>query len=179
MSQSPDVEAVVIGGGVVGLAVARALTKAGCETVVIERHGRVGTETSSRNSEVIHAGLYYAPGSLRARLCVAGRNAVYRFAEENGVAVRRCGKLVVATEIGDLLQLDKIQLRAHANGVDDVRMLGEHEVRALEPELNCISALYVPSSGVIDSHALLVALEGHVSSRTGRIVTSTEAVGIE
>jgi L-2-hydroxyglutarate oxidase LhgO len=173
-----DIETVVVGGGVVGLAIARALTLAGQEVLLIERHGRVGTETSSRNSEVIHAGIYYAPGSLRARLCVAGKEMLYRFCAENGVAHKRCGKLLVATCEAELPALEAIADKAAKNGVGDLQRLTAAEARALEPEVACVAAYLSPSTGVIDSHGLMQALDGHISARGGNIVLNTAVTGI-
>jgi len=171
---TPDVETVVIGAGVVGLAVARSLVARGQEVLVLERHPGIGQETSSRSSEVIHAGLYYPPGSLRARLCVEGRKGLYRFASENGVPVARCGKLLVATDASELGRLDAIAERARANGVDDLVAMSGADVRAVEPELKAVAALLSPSTGVVDSHALMVALEGHVRAGSGSVVLNTE-----
>jgi len=173
-----DVETIVVGAGLVGLAIADSLSARGHEVIVLERHDRVGTETSSRNSEVIHAGLYYPPGSLRARLCVEGRKKLYQFAEDNGVGVKRCGKLVVATTNADLPALDGIAERALANGVDDIDMFDAIAARKLEPELDCIGALHSPSTGIIDSHGLLVALEGHICAHGGSVVLSTSVTAI-
>ena len=126
-----DVETVVVGAGVVGLAIARALALQGQEVLVLERHDRIGSETSSRNSEVIHAGIYYPPGSLRAKLCVAGKQQLYTFCEENGVAHTRCGKLLVATQEAEIAKLESIAKTAHANGVDDLaRLSGAGGARA-------------------------------------------------
>lgn len=175
---TPDVETVVIGAGVVGLAVARALAAAGREVMVLERHDGIGRETSSRSSEVIHAGLYYPPGSLKARLCVAGRERLYAFARENGVPHARYGKLVVATAEEDLARLDALAATARANGVDDTVRLDAAAVRAREPEVACVGALLSPSTGVIDSHALMVALEGHIRSGPGSIVLNTAVEGL-
>ena len=175
---TPDIETIIIGGGVVGLAIGRRLASRGSETLILERHERVGAETSSRNSEVIHAGIYYPPGSLRARLCVEGKKRLYCFAEQNGVTVNRCGKLVVATSEEDLPGLETIAARAAANGVDDIVMLERTRARQMEPELECIAALQSPSTGVIDSHGLMTALEGHLTEHGGQIVLSTEVQGI-
>jgi L-2-hydroxyglutarate oxidase LhgO len=168
-----DVETVVVGAGVVGLAIARALALAGQEVMVLERHDRIGSETSSRNSEVIHAGIYYPPGSLRAQLCVAGKAQLYRFCAENGVAHTRCGKLLVATEEIEIKRLEAIAANAAQNGVDDLRRLSGEEARKLEPELACIAAYLSPSTGVIDSHGLMLALEGHLTSSGGEVVLNT------
>ncbi len=168
-----DLETVVIGGGVVGLAIAHALTVAGHEVWILERRDRIGSETSSRNSEVIHAGLYYPPGSLRARLCVQGKALLYGFCADNGVAFRRCGKLLVATRDDEMAKLHEIAATAARNGVDDVIMLDAAGIRAREPELEAVSGLLSPSTGVVDSHGLMAALEGHVTSRGGQIVLDT------
>jgi L-2-hydroxyglutarate oxidase LhgO len=165
-----DVQTVIIGAGVVGLAAARALALAGHEVMVLEQHAAVGTETSSRNSEVIHAGIYYPPGSLRARLCVRGKELLYRFCVENNVAHRRCGKLLVATEEGQLAQLAAIRATAAGNGVGDLELLSAAAARALEPELACVAALLSPSTGVIDSHAFMLALQGQIQASGGILV---------
>jgi L-2-hydroxyglutarate oxidase LhgO len=176
---TPDVETVVIGAGVVGLAIARALTVAGHEVAVLERHAGIGRETSSRSSEVIHAGLYYPPGTLKARLCVEGRRLLYDFARENGVAHQRYGKLVVAIEAAELPRLESLAATARANGVSDVALLSAAEAKTLEPEIACAAALLSPSTGAIDSHALMVALEGHVRSRSGSVLLNTAVERIE
>ncbi len=175
---APDVETVVIGAGVVGLAIARALVAAGHEVLVLERHDGIGQETSSRSSEVIHAGLYYPPRSLKARFCAEGRDLLYAFARENGVPHVRYGKLVVATRKDEVPRLDKIAETARANGVADVARLDAHEVRAREPELTAVAALLSPSTGVIDSHALMVALEGHIRAGAGSVVLETRVTGL-
>ena len=154
------IDCVVIGAGVVGLAVARALALRGHEVAVLEAHETIGSQTSSRNSEVIHAGLYYAPGSLKARLCVPGRSALYAYCDAHGVSYRRCGKLIVATAADQVAALDRIEARGRANGVDDLRRLGPREVTTLEPALSCVGALLSPSTGIIDSHGLMLALQG-------------------
>jgi len=165
-----DAETVVIGAGVVGLAIGRALALAGHHVLVLERHGRIGTETSARNSEVIHAGLYYPPGSLRAKLCVSGKALLYEFCARNSVAFLDCGKLLVATDDSDTAKLDAVAANAKANGVADLRRLTGAEARALEPELSCIAAYLSPSTGVIDSAGLARALDGHLTSLGGDLV---------
>lgn len=155
-----QVDCVVIGAGVVGLAVARALAQAGREVLILEAEAAIGTGTSSRNSEVIHAGIYYPQGSLKARLCVAGRDALYAFCESHGVPYRRCGKLIVATDDSQLAGLDALQAHALANGVDDLQRLDGTEVKALEPQLNAVAGLLSPSTGIVGSHALMLALQG-------------------
>jgi L-2-hydroxyglutarate oxidase LhgO len=153
-------DAVILGAGVVGLAIARSLALAGREVIVLESESTIGTGTSSRNSEVIHAGIYYPQGSLKAKLCVAGRLALYRFLAERGIPHRRCGKLIVATHPGQLAGLEKLRAQANANGVAELRMLSAREARALEPELACVAALESPSTGIVDSHAFMVGLRG-------------------
>jgi len=154
------VDAVVIGAGVVGLAVARRLAMAGIETIVVEQADMIGTGTSSRNSEVIHAGIYYPTGSLKAKTCVAGKAMLYAYADEKGVPYRRCGKLIVATNEAQNQTLEQIKAKAAANGVDDLTWLSGEEVRALEPEVSCTGALLSPSTGIIDSHSLMLAYQG-------------------
>lgn len=175
---STDVETIVIGAGIVGLAIARSLTREGQEVTVLEQHDRIGTETSSRNSEVIHAGIYYPPGSLRAKLCVTGKELLYDFAAKNDVAVRRCGKLLVATSADEVPKLAGLAATAKANGVGDLTQLSGVEARGMEPALACVAAYLSPSTGVIDSHGLMVALEGHVTSLGGVVVLNTRVDGI-
>ena len=154
------VDSLVIGAGVIGLAVARALALAGREVLIVERNERFGMETSSRNSEVIHAGLYYPRDSLMARCCVEGRVALYDYARARGVPHARLGKLIVATNEDERGQLEAIRARAAANGVDDLRVLSAGEARAMEPALACVGALHSPSTGIVDSHAYMLALLG-------------------
>ncbi len=165
------VDAVVIGAGVVGLAVARALALsprfAGAQMLVIEAADAIGTGTSSRNSEVIHAGIYYPQGSLKARLCVQGRQQLYAYCAERGVAHRRCGKLIVATDEAQTAQLEAIARKAAANGVDDLQLLSAEQARVLEPALQCTAALLSPQTGIIDSHAFMLALQGDFENAGG------------
>ena len=154
------VECVVIGAGVVGLAVARALARAGREVVILEAEDAIGTHTSSRNSEVIHAGIYYPKGSLKARACVAGRRRLYEYCASHGVPYQRCGKLIVATNENQILELKGIQKKAHGNGVADVVEIPASEAMRMEPALHCVAALHSPSTGIIDSHALMLAYLG-------------------
>lgn len=154
------VDCVVIGAGVVGLAVARALALAGREVIVVEAAEGIGTETSSRNSEVIHAGIYYPKGSLMARACVAGRRMLYAYCAEHGVPHRNCGKLIVATDDTESARLAEIKARAEANGVEGMRLLTAGEATMLEPNLRCTAALLSPSTGIVDSHSYMLALQG-------------------
>ena len=155
-----EVECIVVGAGVVGLAVARALALAGREVIVLDAASGIGTETSSRNSEVIHAGIYYPAGSLMARSCVAGRRMLYAYCREKGVPHRNCGKLIVATNAEEDSMLAGIKHRAEANGVEGMRVLAAAEAIAMEPNLRCTSALHSPATGIIDSHAFMLALQG-------------------
>lgn len=157
---SADVDCVVVGAGVVGLAVGRALAMAGREVVIIEAENGIGSGISSRNSEVVHAGLYYPPGSLKALTCVAGRRMLYRFCEEHGVPFRRCGKILVAAEEAQRPQVLAIEARARANGVDDLVLLEGADLRRLEPALAGRVGLLSPSTGIIDSHSYMLALQG-------------------
>lgn len=168
-----DFECVVIGGGVVGLAVGRALVLAGFETLVAERAEGIGTEVSSRNSEVIHAGIYYPEGSLKAKACRQGRDLLYEFCESHRIAHRKCGKLVVATNEEEVSKLDAIRSRANRNGVTDVSWLGPGEVESLEPEISCVRALWSPSTGIIDSHGYMLALRGEIEAKGGDVVLAT------
>jgi L-2-hydroxyglutarate oxidase LhgO len=153
-------DAVVVGAGVVGLAAARALAMAGREVVILEAEDAIGTHTSSRNSEVIHAGIYYAKGSLKARACVEGKRRLYEYCAQGGVPHRRCGKLIVATDPAQLNELGALKDKAAANGVPDLAWLTRGEVARMEPEVACAAALLSPSTGIIDSHALMLAYLG-------------------
>ena len=158
-------DAVVIGAGVVGLAVARALALAGREVVILESEDAIGTHTSSRNSEVIHAGIYYPKGSLKARSCVQGKELLYEYCVSHGVPHKRTGKLIVATSDSQIPELKAIQQKAHGNGVSDVVWMTRAQALALEPELHCVAALYSPSTGIIDSHALMLAYLGDAEAK--------------
>jgi L-2-hydroxyglutarate oxidase LhgO len=155
-----DVDAIVVGAGVVGLAIARELALSGRSVIVLEQAEGIGTETSSRNSEVIHAGLYYPTGSLKARMCVAGKALLYDFCESHHVPHRRCGKLVVATDEVELAAVEAVGHKGLANGCDDLTMITAEAALAMEPALSCIGALWSPSTGIIDSHAYMLALQG-------------------
>jgi len=169
-------DAVVIGAGVVGLAVARALALAGREVVVLEKESAIGTGTSSRNSEVIHAGIYYPPGSLKARLCVAGRLSLYPYLAGRGIAHRRCGKLIVATDTRQIAGLERLQAQARTNGVGDLRMLSGEQARELEPRLSCVAALESPSTGIVDSHAFMLGLRGDAESHGAMLALRSPVV---
>lgn len=163
------VDCVVVGAGVVGLAVARALALAGREVIVLESENAIGTGTSSRNSEVIHAGIYYPKDSLKARLCVEGNAQLYAYCESHGVAHQRCGKLIVATSPAQVEELEAIRQRALVNGVDDLRLLTAEQAQTLEPALRCEAALLSPSTGIVDSHGLMLALQGDLEQAGGAV----------
>jgi L-2-hydroxyglutarate oxidase LhgO len=171
------VDCVVVGAGVIGLAVARALALSGREVIVLEAAEAIGTETSSRNSEVIHAGIYYPAGSLMARTCVAGKKALYNYCRERGVAFSNCGKLIVATSAEESTRLAAIKARAEVNGVLDMRFLSGAEARSLEPNLACESALLSPSTGIIDSHGFMLALQGDAENAGAVIVFLSPVLG--
>jgi L-2-hydroxyglutarate oxidase LhgO len=171
------VDAVVVGAGAVGLACARALALAGRETIIVESTDGIGNGTSSRNSEVIHAGLYDAPGSLKATLCVAGRRLLYPYCETHGVGHRRCGKLVVAASAAQIEALRGIEARALGNGVEGLRWLSGAEARALEPALKAEAALLSTVTGIIDSHSLMLAYLGDVEHAGGALVVRSPVEG--
>ncbi|MGA8276995.1 MAG: NAD(P)/FAD-dependent oxidoreductase [Rhodanobacteraceae bacterium] len=172
------VDCIVVGAGVIGLAAARALARAGRDVLVLESESAIGSATSSRNSEVVHAGIYYPTGSLKARLCVAGREVLYRFCDHHGVAYRRCGKLIVVTDAAQRPILERLQRQAHTNGVDHLRWLDAIELRALEPELDGAAALLSPSSGIVDSHALMLALLGDAEAHGAVLALRAPVLGI-
>ncbi len=171
------VECVVIGAGVVGLAVARRLALDGREVVVLEAEEAIGTGTSSRNSEVIHAGLYYPEGSLKGRLCVAGKEALYSYAAARGIAHERIGKLIVATQPAEAAALERIVESAARNGVDDLESLDGARARAMEPALACHAALLSPSTGIIDSHGLMLAYQGDMENAGGTLALHSRVAG--
>jgi len=175
-NEAEDVDCVVIGAGVVGLAVARALALKGREVLVLEAANAIGTGTSSRNSEVIHAGIYYAKDSMKATLCVRGKQMLYEYCAERGIAHSRCGKLIVATTEAQVAQLQAIADKAVANGVTDLMLLDAEAVRALEPQLTCIAALHSPSTGIIDSHGYMLALQGDLENAGGAVVLNTTII---
>ena len=169
-----SVDALVIGAGAVGLAVARALARSGFETIVAESRNAIGQGVSSRNSEVIHAGLYYPPGSLKARLCVRGSQLLYGLCASHGVDARTCGKLTVANSAAEQVALRELQQRASANGVPAV-WLDAAQAKAMEPALRCDAALFSPGTGVVDSHGFMLALQGDLE-RAGGVVALGSAV---
>jgi len=163
------VDCIVIGAGVIGLACARALASAGLQTIVLEAESRIGSGVSSRSSEVIHAGIYYAAGSLKARLCVQGRTLLYRYLSERDLPHRRVGKLIVATEEAQLGSLTELQSRGRANGVEHLEMLDAGRAAEFEPTLRCCGALHSPDTGILDSHALMLSMSGDLQSCGGSI----------
>lgn len=169
MSQVPAerVDAVVVGAGVVGLAIARALALAGREVLVLEAQNAIGTQTSARNSEVIHGGMYYPTGSLKANLCVRGRELLYAYCAERGIAHQRCGKLIVATHGNQIPKLQALAQQGKANGINDLVLMEAQAAQALEPALRCVAALHSPSTGIVDSHALMLSLLGDVEQSGG------------
>jgi len=172
-----DVDAVVVGAGAVGLACAYAVAKRGQSVVVLEREARLGAGISSRNSEVIHAGLHYPSGSLKARLCVDGRRALYTFLADHSVAHDKCGKLIVATDEQEVPALLRLWKQAELNRVEGVRSLGAEEARALEPELRCVAAIESRESGILDAHGYMLALEGEIEAHGGAIALNAPFEG--
>lgn len=164
---------LVIGAGVVGLAVARAAARAGHDVIVAEAASAIGTGISSRNSEVIHAGMYYQTGSRRARHCPRGNRMLYDFCAAHGVPHRRCGKLIVATNDAECARLEQIKAQGLTNAVDGLDMIGGDTARGMEPELSCVAALWSPSTGIIDAHAYMLALQGDLEAHGGAIALNT------
>jgi L-2-hydroxyglutarate oxidase LhgO len=173
---SESVETVVIGAGVVGLAVARALAVGGREVIVLEKNARIGEETSSRNSEVIHAGIYYPTDSLKARLCVAGKQLLYAYAEKKGIGCRRTGKSIVAIDESQEGKLSDIARQAARNGVDDLRWLDKSELSRKEPQVRGVRALWSPSTGIVDAHALMLSLQADLEAAGGAVALRAELV---
>ncbi len=171
------VDCIVIGAGVVGLAVARAMAQRGLETIVLERALSIGTETSSRNSEVVHAGIYYPTGSLKAQWCVRGKHLLYDHCERHGVPYQRCGKLIVATAEDQVAELVRLQATGHANGVPELVLLTAAQAQALEPELRCVAALHSHSTGIVDSHAFMLSLQGDCEAAGGLFAFGSPVVG--
>jgi len=168
-----DVDCIVIGGGIIGLACARALAFAGRSVLVLEKCPAIGMETSSRNSEVIHAGIYYPSGSLKAKLCLAGRDALYDYCAARHIPHRRCGKLIVASGGVQAQRLAALYANAHANGVTDVVQLSAAEAEVKEPAVQCSAALFSPSSGIIDTHALMLAYVADIENLGGQVVCNS------
>ena len=172
-----DFDAAVVGAGAVGLATAYALSRRGLTVVVLERESRIGQGVSSRNSEVIHAGLYYPTGSLKARLCVEGRRSLYAFLDQHGVAYERCGKLVVATAPDEIPALDRIERQAGINDVEGVSRLTGAQAHALEPEVKAVEALLSAETGIFDSHGYMLALQGEIEGAGGAVALLTPFEG--
>ncbi|MDA1089692.1 MAG: NAD(P)/FAD-dependent oxidoreductase [Proteobacteria bacterium] len=171
------VDTIIIGAGVVGLAVARRMAMAGHETIVLEAENAIGTGISARNSEVIHAGIYYPQGSLKGKLCRPGRDALYDYCASHGIAHKRLGKLIVATAADEIDALDALLAKAEANGVEDLQRLSAAEAQALEPQLACFGAIASPSTGILDSHAYMLALQGDAEANGGVIALGSPFVG--
>jgi L-2-hydroxyglutarate oxidase LhgO len=172
------VDCVVIGAGVVGLAIGRSLALAGREVLIVERNAGIGEETSARNSEVVHAGIYYPSGSLKASLCVRGKSLLYAYCEARQIPFSRCGKLIVATCKEQLARLDAIAAGASRNGVDDLLLLDAAAIAEREPAVRALAGLWSPSSGIVDSHALMLALAGDIEAAGGLIATHTRVDSI-
>ena len=170
-------DVVVIGAGVVGLAVARSLALAGREVIVLEAADAIGTGTSSRNSEVIHAGIYYQQDSLKARLCVEGSRRLFDYCASHNVGHRRCGKLIVATDEAQMAALEGLRVKAHANGAEEVHWIAAAEARAMEPALACVGALHSPMTGIIDSHGLMLAYQGEAEAKGAMIAFNAPVTG--
>lgn len=173
-----QVDVVVVGAGVVGLAIARSFALQGREVLLLEREAGIGMGTSSRNSEVIHAGIYYAPGSLKASMCVQGKHMLYRYCRERSIPHQQCGKLIVASTASQLEALPDLVRQGAANGVDDLVVISRDEAMALEPSLACMGAVSSPSTGIIDSHSLMLALQGDVEQAGGLVVCHTPVSGL-
>ena len=174
---SEKIDCAVIGAGVAGLACARALAQTGREVVLLERHGAMGAEMSARNSEIIHAGIYYPPDSLKARFCVEGRRALYSFCAAHGAPHKKCGKLIVATQDAELAQLRELKKRGEANGVDGLRLLTKREAETLEPALACVGALLSSETGILDSHQFMLALAADFEAAGGVIALRARVAG--
>ena len=166
-------DCVVVGAGVVGLAVARSVARSGRQVVVLDAESQIGTHSSSRNSEVIHAGIYYPEKSLKARLCVRGRDMLYRYCATHGIAHQRIGKLIVATGEAELPKLDALRQQAALNGVDDLQFITAEEARKIEPNVESVGALLSPSTGIVDSHALMTALQADLEVSDGVVVLNS------
>jgi len=177
MTVNEKIDCAVIGAGVVGLAIARQLAIAGRDVLIVEQEAAIGTVTSSRNSEVIHAGIYYAKDSLKARLCVQGRKMLYAYLEERAIDHQQCGKLIVATDEQQIPELKTLDIKARANGVDDLRYMSAEDAMNLEPELFCVAALFSPSTGIIDSHAYMLSLLGDAENAGATLALQSTVTG--
>ena len=177
MSSFDKIECAVIGAGVIGLAVARELAIQGREVVILESEGAIGTGTSSRNSEVIHAGIYYPEGSLKARLCVRGKELLYSYCSKNGIDFSCCGKLIVATRETQIKKLEELQQKAINNGVQNMLRLNQIQVKQLEPHLNTVGALLSPSTGLIDTHSLMLSYLGEAEEQGAVIAFNSPVIG--
>ena len=175
---SNDIECLVIGAGVVGLAIARRMALAGKSTLVLEANEGIGMEVSARNSEVIHAGLYYPKDSLKAKFCVDGKHQLYAYCQEKGIQHQRLGKLLVATDAAQIQQFEQIKKAALANGVNDLEDLDQQQAQALEPNLHCVAALHSPSTGIVDTHGLMLALQGDAEHHDAQFVFRSPLLGL-
>ncbi|MEZ5786667.1 MAG: NAD(P)/FAD-dependent oxidoreductase [Xanthobacteraceae bacterium] len=169
---------LIVGAGVVGLAVGRAAALRGHDVIIAEREGAIGTGISSRNSEVIHAGIYYPTGSLRARHCVRGRRALYEYCATHGIPHRKCGKLIVATKPAEIAKMELLHTQAIINGVEGMQLLEAAEAKKREPALACVAALLSPETGIVDSHSLMLALQGEIEDRGGAIALCTPVTAL-
>lgn len=174
-----NIECVVVGAGVIGLAVARALALKGHEVLVLEEENAFGTHTSSRNSEVIHAGIYYPTNSLKARTCTQGKTQLYEYCRQRGVNFKQTGKLIIASNNEQLDLLKSYQARGRTNGVDDLEILSQQELHQLEPEVRGVAALWSPSSGIVDSHGLMLGLLGDIENASGSLVLRSPVMGFK
>jgi L-2-hydroxyglutarate oxidase LhgO len=171
-------QVLIVGAGVIGLAVGRAAATRGHDVIIAESEGAIGTGISSRNSEVVHAGIYYPTGSLRARHCVRGRRALYEYSASHGVPHRKCGKLIVATKPAEIAKMESLHAQALTNGVEGMQLLEAAEAKKLEPALFCVAALLSPETGIVDSHRLMLALQGEIEDRGGAIALRTPITGL-
>ena len=172
------VPCVVIGGGAVGLAIGRAMSRAGVYTMVLEKHSTFGSENSSRNSEVLHAGLYYPTGSAKARFCNEGKNTVLEYMKERSIPHKQCGKLVIASTLAEIPTLHKICKNGSTNGLNDLRMISLDEARALEPSVSCVAAMLSPFTGIFDSHTLMLNYVTDIEDKGSDIVYNCEVQSV-